>query len=277
MGGLGNQMFQYAFARSLSLKYNIELKIDLSYLKNRNRNPDFVYRDYDLNLFNVHEDFEINCDRLFKFKKLLRIKEPNFHYSHSSVNSIEKLIKRKINIYLQGYWQSPIYFSKYEKQIREDFKFKNNIENSDNKIIKLLHKIKSTSSVMINVRRTDYLKVPLFNIIGLDYINKAKQILESKIQNPHYYIFSDDIAWCEENLKSHNFTIVDHSYKGDKFGYYLQLMSRCEHFIIPNSTFAWWSAWLNINKNKIVIAPKQWFTDINFNTKDLIPSDWITI
>jgi hypothetical protein len=113
--------------------------------------------------------------------------------------------------------------------------------------------------------------------MGTDYISNAKKIVESKVENPHYFIFSDDVEWCKENIKFENMTLVDHSYKGDRFSYYLQLMSNCKHFIIPNSSFAWWSAWLNTNQDKVVVAPKQWFTDSNINTNDLIPSSWIRI
>jgi hypothetical protein len=114
--------------------------------------------------------------------------------------------------------------------------------------------------------------------MGLDYLEKAKKIIESKISDPHYFVFSDDIFWCEKNIKFPNMFLVDHSYKGRKFEYYLQLMSQCKHFIIPNSTFAWWGAWLNNDNNKLVIAPSKWFTNCDINTKDLIPfKNWIRI
>jgi hypothetical protein len=71
--------------------------------------------------------------------------------------------------------------------------------------------------------------------------------------------------------------IVDHTYKGNKFEIYLELMKSCKHFIIPNSTFAWWAAWLSDNKNKIVVCPQKWFTESKINTNDLIPSNWIRI
>jgi hypothetical protein len=271
MGGMGNQMFQYAISRNLSLKYNVPLKIDLSFLQNKNMGPNFVYRDYDLNLFNVCEDFEVSLDNV------IMVSQPQFNYSQDLIDSLEKPVREGFNILLNGYWQSPLFFSDYESQIREDLKFKDDIENQSGEIKELLDKIKSSNSVMINVRRTDYLNTTFHGVMEMDYINKAKELIESKVKNVNYFVFSDDVEWCKENIKYENMTIVDHSYKGDKFGYYLQLMMNCKHFIIPNSTFAWWAAWLNNDSSKIVIAPKQWFTDDNINTADLIPSNWIRI
>lgn len=272
MGGLGNQMFQYAVARNLSLKHNVELKIDLSFLNNRNMGPNFVYRDYDLNLFNIKPDFEIDFS-----KKIVHSNQPHFHYSKSYIDSISNLLLEGNSVLLDGYWQSPFFFSEFEEEIRKDFEFINKVENETGEIKEMLNLIESTNSVMLNVRRTDYLNTSFHGVMGMDYLNKAKDIIEQKVENTHYFIFSDDVNWCKENINFENTTLVDHRYKGEKFGYYLQLMSKCKHFIIPNSTFAWWAAWLNTIDSKVVVAPKQWFTDNNINTSDLISKNWIRI
>jgi hypothetical protein len=272
MGGLGNQMFQYAVAKNFSLKHNVPLKIDLSFLNNRNMGPNFVYRDYDLNLFNIEPDFDIDFS-----KRIVHSSQPHFHYSKSYIDSISNLSLEGNSVLLDGYWQSPFFFSEFEEEIRKDFEFINKVENETGEIKEMLNLIESTNSVMLNVRRTDYLNTSFHGVMGMDYLNKAKDIIEQKVENPHYFIFSDDVNWCKENINFENMTLVDHRYKGEKFGYYLQLMSKCKHFIIPNSTFAWWAAWLNTDEEKVVIAPKQWFTDNNINTADLIPSNWIRI
>ncbi len=272
MGGLGNQMFQYAIARNLSLKYNVPLKIDLSFLNNRNMGSNFVYRDYDLSLFEVEPDFDVDFS-----KKIVVANQPHYHYSQEFIDSIGNLLMTGNNVLLDGYWQTSLFFSDFEIQIRKDFQFKDKIENQTGDVKEMLDLINSTNSVMLNVRRTDYLNTSFHGVMGLDYLDHAKELIETKVENPHYFIFSDDVEWCKENINYENMTIVDHSYKGDKFGYYLQLMMNCKHFIIPNSTFAWWAAWLNNDSSKIVIAPKQWFTDSNINTTDLIPSNWIRI
>lgn len=272
MGGLGNQMFQYAVARNLSLKHNVELKIDLSFLNNRNMGSNFVYRDYDLNLFNIKPDFEIDFS-----KRIVHSNQPHFHYSKSYIDSISNLLLEGNSVLLDGYWQSPFFFSEFEEEIRKDFEFINKVENETGEIKEMLNLIESTNSVMLNVRRTDYLNTSFHGVMGMDYLNKAKDIIEQKVENTHYFIFSDDVNWCKENINFENTTLVDHRYKGEKFGYYLQLMSKCKHFIIPNSTFAWWAAWLNTIDSKVVVAPKQWFTDNNINTSDLISKNWIRI
>lgn len=272
MGGMGNQMFQYALGRSLSIKYNTELKIDLSFLNRRDMGSGFVYRDYDLDLFRVVEDFNVNPNG-----NVMRADEPYFHYSEDMMSAISQILPMT-NLQLNGYWQTPKYFKDIENIIRLDFQFKDKVENSeDSSIREMYNLIKNTNSVMINVRRADYLNSNFHGVMGNDFIMNGVDIIKSKVENTHFFIFSDDIEWCKENIKLDNMTLVDHNYKGHKFGYYLQLMTTCRHFIIPNSTFAWWAAWLNNSPEKIVIAPKQWFTDSNINTNDIIPSDWIRI
>ena len=272
MGGMGNQMFQYAFARSLSLKTNTEFKIDLSFLKRRDLGENFTYRDFDLNIFNISE----NIVKETQTDNLQSINENMFSYSQETVNTIEQKIGG--NIYLDGYWQSYKYFEDFGEHIKKDFTFKNLVgDNKDTNVKNMIIDIIESNSVMVNIRRSDYLNNNFHGVMGFDYISEASKIIESKIDNPKYFVFSDDIEWCKENVKLDNMVIVDHKYKGDRFDLYLQLMKSCKHFIIPNSTFAWWAAWLSDNKNKIVISPKLWFTDININTNDLIPSNWIRI
>ena len=272
IGGMGNQMFQYAFARSISLKTNTEFKINLSFLKRKDLGENFTYRDFDLDIFNISENIikEIQTDNLQS------VSEKMFSYSQETVNTIEQNIGN--DLYLDGYWQSYKYFEEFEDYIKKDFTFKNLVENNKDTNVKNMFKdIIKSNSVMVNIRRSDYLNNNFHGVMGSDYINESSKIIESKIDNPKYFVFSDDIEWCKENIKLNNMVIVDHKYKGDRFDLYLQLMKSCKHFIIPNSTFAWWAAWLSNNKNKIVISPKSWFTDFNINTNDLIPSNWVRI
>ena len=291
MGGLGNQMFQYAFAKNLALKNNTSLKVDLSFLLDRTPRENFVFRDYDLDIFNLQADF-ISEDELIKFKAkksqpfidrlFLRKKESetffldekNFHFDPTN------LVNEK-HIYVNGYWQTEKYFSEIEPLIRNDFKFKlplNEIESELNR------KIESTNSVCVNFRRTDFVHLKssadTHGLTEMNYYQNAFELMHTRIDNPHFYIFSDDIDWCRENVKMdfpHSF--VDHSYKGFKFSAYLRLMKNCKHFIIPNSTFAWWAAWLSDNEHKIVIAPRQWFKDqfLQSQTEDIFLENWIKL
>lgn len=266
MGGLGNQMFQYALALSLSKKLNIPFSVDVSYLERRDFGPLFVYRDYDLDIFDINPNF--NFDSID-----LEIEEKQFHFDDNLIDTIN--FNRDKNIILKGQWQTPLYFD--EEIVKSEFKFKNSIENSDIYTLNLLNNIRQSNSIMLNVRRTDYLNTDFHGVFGNEYINQSVEIINSKVDNPHFFVFSDDIEWCMSNIDIENMTIVSHKYKGFKFSNYLQLMMNCKHFIIPNSTFAWWSAWLNNNSEKIVIAPKRWFNRDEINTEDLIPKNWIRI
>lgn len=280
-GGLGNQMFQYAMGLSLSKRLNQKFKLDTSFLLDRKPRENFVFRDYDLDIFNLEiNNFEglINYSPN-KFVKNINKFLPNKYKSIFSENSFEyqnyfeKISKN--NIYLEGYWQSPRYFQSIKNDIINSFKIK--VEH-DEKVNELLNEIKSIESVCLNVRRGDFVNNPFHGTMGVDYytasIMKLKNMIGEKFK---IFVFSDDIEWCIENLQ---FTspvyFVKHEFKGFKFSSYFHLMTNCKHFIIPNSSFAWWAAYLSPDNNKIIITPQKWFnTDID--TNDLIPDTWIRI
>lgn len=282
-GGMGNQMFQYALGRQLAHNLKTELEFDLTNLLYRNNPPDFVYRNYDLDVFKVDASFlhqpgllaPVFNVRNKKLSQGLRwllmrnytvLKEPHFHFDPSV------LPEAREGVVYDGWWQSPKYFAGVEAAIREDFQFSRPIIAASQE---LLGRIENSNAVCLNVRRTDFLKVDTLNATNLDYFLRAADYLGQKVDAPRFFIFSDDVAWCRENIKlDFPMEVVGHEHKGFKFGNYLQLMTRCRHFIIPNSSFAWWAAWLNTGKDKQVVAPKHWFTDPAIDTSDLVPTTW---
>lgn len=284
-GGMGNQMFQYAFGRSIATKLQTDLQLDLSSLLDRSKG-DFVYRNYDLDIFNVNPTFTVNpslLQTIFKIKsskvaKLVKnhaasgksyIKEKHFHLVK------EVLEQPTDNALYDGWWQSEKYFSSVADHIRKEFVF---IDPIIPKSTALFEKIQTTNAICLNVRRTDFLKVTALNTTNLDYFLRAAKYMAERIDQPHFYVFSDDIEWSAANIKlDHPTTIVTHDHKGRKYGNYLQLMKACKHYIIPNSSFAWWAIWLNESKEKIVVAPKNWFTDSTFDTADLVPQNWVRL
>jgi hypothetical protein len=266
MGGMGNQMFQYAFGRKLALLNNSEVLLDLSFLKRRDMNKDFVYRHYDLDIFNIYE----------KFLDIEKIKYMHVSYYDTLYNNYlsNLVIDSKENYLLEGYWQSVYYFEDIIDIIKKDFTFKKGIERESTK--ELLKEIQNNNSVMINIRRTDYLNTDFHGVLGLNYINSAIEIIKNRVIDAKYFIFSDDMEWCKNNIKIDNCIFVDHIHAGKKFEDYLQLMIQCKNFIISNSTFAWWSAFLSDNTNKVVVCPSKWFTNTpnSIITKNL---NWIEV
>lgn len=300
MGGMGNQMFQYSLARHLAYMNKTEFKMDLAFLLDRKPRKNFVFRNYDLSIFNVKGNFATseevsgviknggiylfkNGSYLVKIFKSARarfaIKTNKKYVNEPSHNFSPEILKLASDVYLEGYWQTEKYFKDIEKIIRSDFTFKKTLSDKGNI---LAEKIKNTNSIFINIRRADYVNnskaTEFHGVLGLDYYNKAIKYMLGKTENPLFLIFSDDIDWCKDNLKiDHQHIFVGYDYAGEKFSEYLELMSLCKHGIISNSTFAWWAAWLNSNKNKIIIAPKQWFVDSSINAGDICPNDWIRI
>jgi len=307
-GGVGNQMFQYAVGKTIALKNGAELKIDLTFLQNQRSSKDHTFREYDLNIFNIDEDFLTEKDsKSYKIppfcgkvaSKLIAkgvIRERYFHHCpeiglittlpkrvsvirEKQFNFDPDILKLGDNVYLDGFWQSYKYFEAIESEIRNEFTFKNQFDDINEQ---LSMEIQSTNSVCLNVRRLDFVSSLNTNrfhgVCDMDYFNRSIDIIASRISDFKIYVFSDDIHWCQENMKTnYPMKIVGPEYAGEKYQYKLRHMSLCKHFIIPNSTFGWWAAWLNNNPEKIVIAPKKWFNDSTINTSDLIPEQWIRV
>lgn len=291
IGGIGNQMFQYACARHLAMLNNTELKLDLSFIRNRAPfKKDFVFRNYDLDLFNIHAtlitaddipeyppDWKINSipHRLYNlfliglkgYKYVLEWKLNKYNLMLYNKN----ILKKRGNIYLAGYWASPRYFEKIQATIRADFSFRNELPPH---CISIKNDIQATQSVCINVRRKEFLVVKAMGFHGVDYINKAVKLITQHVSNPVFFVFSDDLPWCRENIKlDFPVTFLGEEYYGDKYGDYLHLMTLCRHFIISNSTYAWWGAWLSNHPDKIVVTPIKLFND--YSDEDLIPGEWL--
>lgn len=283
MGGMGNQMFQFALGRHLSLINETSLQLDLAYLLDRTPREGFVFRNYDLDIFNINVEFAPKrfsdtygvyrgriSSRLNKllFKQLRYRKETGMRFDPT-------LLKEKDDLYLSGFWQSEKYFQGINEVIRKDFTF---IAPISTNATQLKEKIQSTNSVCLNVRRGDFVTNPVHGTMGTDYYSKALARMKQDIVDPVVFVFSDEIEWCKENLIIESEThFVTHEYAGEKFRDYLELMSTCKNFIIPNSSFAWWGAWLCTSDKKIVIAPKTWFQDSSLNFQDVVPETWIRI
>lgn len=294
-GGLGNQLFQYAMGRRIAVDNNLPLKLDVEAgFKN-----DFYKRSYGLKHFNILEDFatqkEVKRARRIQSRgiigKLIRlanrfrpyykryvINERNYH--EYDIN----ILRQYTEVYFNGYWQTEKYFKSIEEIIRKEFTVKYPLEGLN---LKISNEIVKTNSVSLHIRRNhgistngkvDSFAVKQHGTIPIDYYCSAVKYLSSKYNNLDFFVFTDNPEWTNNNLKlSYPHTLVMHNNKNNKDYEELRLMSLCKHQIIANSTFSWWAAWLNSNPDKIVIAPKNWFANADFDTSDLIPKEWIKI
>jgi hypothetical protein len=144
----------------------------------------------------------------------------------------------------------------------------------------IAEQIGRVNAVSLHVRRGDYVKNPkttaTHGLCSLDYYHTAIRYIYETVEQPYFFIFSDDMAWVKEHLKiDAPCQYVDHNQGKESFND-MHLMSLCKHHIIANSSFSWWGAWLNSSPEKIVIAPNKWFANQN-NIKDLLPNDWVTL
>jgi hypothetical protein len=277
LGGMGNQMFQYAMAKALALRTSQELRIDITSLKAHGERR-YSFPEFSLTVGEARfNDYKTLGLGLFSYP-LVRLKKHPAYYLENNFSFNPSLSLRKNSIYLDGYFQSEKYFVDYENQIRQDFNFKKNINSNEQKY---LNEMSGYENISLHIRRGDYVtntsNQTLLGSIPLNYYLDSVQFLISKLAKPKFFLFSDDPNWVKENLKiksSHVHVIgnVGHESWRD-----MRLMQNCDHHIIANSSFSWWGAWLNNKKNKIVLTPDPWFKDRTINSKDLIPESWIKI
>lgn len=291
MGGLGNQMFQYAAAYIAAKNNDQELKIDNLYYRDKSsRLHRFEYRPYALSLFNdmekhIASPMDINrfiLPRIFSkyIYHILKYLHPSkCVYDDIKLNTYDKLINIPTkDAYITWYFQKYEYIKKNVNYLRRVFQFKDELPSSYAEIVS---EIKGEqNAVCVVFRRGDYVNHPVLGIVGLDFYYKAINLLKTQICNPVFFVFSDDIPWCKENFNLQNESIyfVDQKYTGPFAGNYLQLMMLCSHFIIPNSTYPYWAALLSEdNPKKIVIAPKIWYKGQTDERNPILPSDWLVL
>ena len=284
-GGLGNQLFQYAAGRRLSLMHDTTLKLDANHFQYHK------LRSYELEPFCIQQEFA-TAEEIMELKGtakrgLARIafsvgQKVRPYYRRSIFCEARSgrldlnILKTCRNVYLDGYWQSEKYFADIKDVIRREFVVKYEFDSQNRE---MANRIAETESVSIHVRRGDYVSIPETNmpLCGLDYYARCVKVISKMVPDPHFYVFSDDREWIVENLRfDYATTFVTHNDVNK--GYEdLRLMSMCKHDIIANSSFSWWGAWLNPNANKVVLAPRKWHKDESIDTQDLLPESWISI
>lgn len=293
-GGLGNQMFQYAFGNALAIKRGVQLKLDVSLLGENEEVSGLVVRHFDLDVFPLSAEFvtpkEIEdfngksnptvIDRVkFRLNKTLGrfplIIQDGHRYDESQILGIGK------EACIAGRWQSELYFKGFESAVREDFSFATFTPNSYSS--KVAEEIEKGVSVAVHVRRGDYTTHPVYakaiGTLDKQYYLDAISYMRNKLSDTlKFFFISDDIEWCKNTFASTQGAVFVEQEKG-RMGYFsdLWLLSRCKHSIISNSTFSWWGAWLGEKKDSIVIAPGNWAKDPSYRPQNIIPERWVKL
>lgn len=259
IGFFANNLFQRSAVLNLSKKHNVEhvfskWPVRIKY----NKNKDFPfynsYHDIFLEKTNVNNE-------LFK-----KTKWENYIYKNTEFKEIQ--YNKNTNLKIIGSFQSYKYFD--EKLIKKHMVPKKDIKES---IKNKYNFLKKENNVSLHIRRKDYIGKENFhtNLTNTEYYKDAIKL----VKYDNLLIFSDDVEWCKKNINYKNSIFIENN--ADYIDFYL--MSFCNTNIIANSTFSWWSAWINNNQNKKVIAPKKWFGPFfkEKKTKDLLPKEWIVI
>lgn len=290
-GGLGNQMFQYAFSYALSKHLNVKVLLDFWWFEAVKTHKNVTPRKFELDAFNI--EYEVATDKdlgivvkedkrsvwqkisgdIFKVKKHESLK--NIFLEKTPFFDKSLFVNPKY-YYYDGYFQNEKYFKTCRKDLLKIFCLKQELDVKNQQI---LENVKNLNSVSIHVRRGDYVTLECaknyHGVCPLEYYEKAIKYIAKQVQNPHFFLFSDDIEWVAKNLKiDYPFTVVN--FNQGQGWLDLELMKNCKHNIIANSSFSWWGAWLNENPNKIVVAPKNWTAQKNKKC-DIIPKKWIKL
>jgi hypothetical protein len=291
-GGLGNQLFQYAFARHLALLNKSDLLLDVTQVESRS--DPAHRRKYKLHHFCIESSlvkwdsplqtsFQAETGRfsrgsvsrlaqlLGRSQHLKELRESHFHFDAEALNS-------RGHFYVTSYWQSYRYFELIAPQIRSELALQQPLLPEHQR---LKDQIQSTAnSVALIVRRGDFANHPhhskFHGCCSHEYYRDAQAIINSRVSNPHLFVFSDDIPWVRANMSfSCETSFMDHPYDHSHYDYVdLHLIATCQHHIIANSTYGWWGAWLNNSSEQIVVAPKRWFIDQSIDTSDVCPPEW---
>ena len=286
-GGLGNQMFQYAAARSVIKSVDSTVICDHTFLETHAEDSlNFTARQYELNIFKKCKarkakfwQLKLIFDHCLFFRVIRGIFNLKIKYVRQHGDRYTSIPLRQHNelLYLDGYFQSGKYFSEYREAILQEFEFP--ILDFKNESLKKII-TNTTNAISLHVRRGDYIKsaqvLNKHGILPATYYQKALGLFKEKIGQFTLFIFSDDIEWAKTNIEmpGNQLLFIDHNNGADSWKD-MALMSCCQHHIIANSSFSWWGAWLSV-QNGMVYAPERWFNpaEVDFEISDIVPSEW---
>lgn len=257
-GGLGNQMFQYAFLLAMQ-KTGIKIDMNASlYHYNRMHNGYMLNKAFGIS---CNDEYRSSRFRILWTRAIRQRKLPFLLYQEDESRFCNDAFTTR-KPYLDGVWINPSYFNDIEDEVRKTFVF----IGLDNRNLILAAEMQSCNSISLHIRRGDYLMNSMYNVCDEEYYHKAIEYIRENMSSPLFYVFSDDPAWCETFMKKLNvsFKIVDNNTNEDSYKD-MFLMTQCRHNIIANSTFSWWGAWLGRQENKIVICPDRWINGRDFN------------
>lgn len=272
-GALGNQLFQYALYYKLK-KIGKKVKADLSLFEKGIEKRHYYLSELGIQVEKATEDeikkYATSNSTIQKILVQIRVKRP--FYKDHPVYTYQPRVFDFDTVFLDGYWQCPGYFEDIRVELLKNIIFPK--MRQSNLIMK--QQIEDTNSISIHIRMGDYLSnSDLYGgICTVEYYREAIQYMREKVQNPTFYIFSDEPNRAREVLNDSDMVLVEGNDE-DQAYCDLELMSHCKYNIIANSSFSWWAAWINQNKQKIVISPSKWLN--GYDNCDIWSKDWIRI
>ncbi len=282
VSGLGNQMFQYAAGLALAARRGAPLRLDLRFYAGQS------LRRYELSRFAITARPITRVDRL---RMTVSNPSPDPNWPRRVVRSLPvprvRIVSDRVGEYdpsviglpdrsvLWGYWQDERYFADQADAVRRELRFAARPAPADAAV---LDQIRRQPAVSVHVRRGDYLNPnEVVGPCGIDYYDRAIAWVAERVPNARLFVFSDDPAWCRANLPAAvPTTFVTHNI-GVNDPEDLRLMSACDHFIIANSTFSWWGAWLAERPGTSVVAPARWFRSDQGNEAGVVPGRWVRL
>jgi len=279
LGGLGNQLFQYAMGRALADARDAELVLDPRFILRKGCISGLAIDEFAIRARYLTEAEAAHFkEPVWKLSRALRRQiNPWLGYYHETEHSFDaKALAQSNAVMLSGFWQSERYFANQGHQLRTDLVLKNPLPSA---AVKLAAQMASSPSVAMHVRRGDYLTDPQalvkHGVTSAHYYQTALQLMIEKLSDVDLYVFSDDPDWVRTNIQHPNIIFVsDFGFSAEQD---LWLISACQHQIIANSSFSWWGAYLNDYASKIIVAPQPWFDAKHMAQQDIIPAGWNTL
>lgn len=281
-GGLGNQLFQYAFGFRLARQLQTELRLERHLLESRTlaRLRHFTPRQYELDTFVMAQRAASRYDVVRFLSRTLLPGQQAVLLRDADPDSLKNLNDQTQDALCFGYWQSEDYFKPAAEVLRQQLVFRQRPSNSTLTVAEAVRSCRNAT--FVHIRRGDYVVNTIANqhhgVCGVEYYHRSIEYLRERVSDPDFFVFSDDLPWVKRQLGDviGPATYVDGNAGPDSWQD-MYLMQYCRHAIVANSSFSWWGAWLNPEPNRIVVAPQHWFAADKSGYPAIVPSHWITL